>query len=506
MKQDKGLPPVRMRKDDGKIGKKLLRRLPAALLLLAAAVAAGCYLVPAGFVGPQSEVWQRLVFVAAVLGLGAAGLGSLLGWKGALAGFGCVLLIALVTGLQKLLPDPYNRYFAFLYMAALLVGTLLMRRRQQKARDAAQAAPQGEAGQDADGADFDPDSLIVLDSLRATFFQLFRCGNELRLYRVGGELRGVDPGLLQSSGSLRAPGRKDKVLRIGEELRVEIVDLPSGSRYGEEALKLRGGGRFTLYPVGDPEAFHRFVEKNLRRQGAAVREPAESSLPAPKPERVALLRKIRNGLIVAAICIDLPWLFLKVPYRLFAVLALLVPLSCLVLCCLFPYETTLFDSKKSEKSKASFLLLLLLSSNIILLRALLDFDFLDWKKLLLSAGIVFAVLLAALLAFTREWREKKSLILVFAFLLLLLAFGLTAELNYIADRAEPELQSAVVVDMHISSGSRSPDTYKLELRLPDGGSMTLTVGKSRYERTRVGDRVKVLIFPGALGIPYAAVA
>ena len=39
MKQDKGLPPVRMRKDDGKIGKKLLRRLPAALLLLAAAVA-----------------------------------------------------------------------------------------------------------------------------------------------------------------------------------------------------------------------------------------------------------------------------------------------------------------------------------------------------------------------------------------------------------------------------------------------------------------------------------
>lgn len=77
------------------------------ILMIAAAVFFGFYLE--GMTGPGSTMTQRLIWIMAVIGVGLSGfLGIFGGLFGFLCGFGFVLIIAL----PRMLPGPWNRYFA----------------------------------------------------------------------------------------------------------------------------------------------------------------------------------------------------------------------------------------------------------------------------------------------------------------------------------------------------------------------------------------------------------
>ena len=130
-----------------------------------------------------------------------------------------------------------------------------------------------------------------------------------------------------------------------------------------------------------------------------------------------------------------------------------------------------------------------------------DFVFLHWGEVFLAAGIALAVLLAATLVLTKEWRRQKAVLVGLIFPFLFYGVSFVGEVNYLLDADGLEERIAVVEDMRISTG-KTKSNY-LTVVLPDGTSFDLSVDKKRYESTEIGDEVTVYVSDGALGIPYA---
>ena len=501
-----------------KFGKRVLISL--GLLVLAV----GLGFLFSGFTGAESAMWQRCVFCLASFGTGLSALFFLLiGWPGLFAGYAIVL----IQFLPELLPEPWDRYYAVAYLALLLLVPVIQkqwkkahpekRKKSGGTKRAKKAAQPDEPAAPADEAEMEnvPDFVLNGESLLAHFlisdrnYQMIRTPGELRAYRVGGELRGIDATLLQDPKQpLRPLGKKDLVFPLDETLRI-TMKTKYDSRLDREVLivTLRSGRhthRMTCFAQNSQiRAFFARCTSNCVEK--KKKTPEKSKVPEKPADRsrVAALRKANVALAVFAGLVDLPWLFLNVPYRLFAILALLPPLIALALCCIFPDDTTLTDSKRAESSRASFTGVMIIGSLVPTLRTLLDFNFPQWGRLLLISAVVCVVLLVLVLLLSTEWRVKKSALICVGFALLYYSVGFTAQVNYVFDRAEPTSCEAVVEEIRISTSSKSPDTYDLTVVLPDGQTQELSVAQEFYEQTEIGDTVTVETYSGALGIAYA---
>ena len=64
-------------------------------------------------------------------------------------------------------------------------------------------------------------------------------------------------------------------------------------------------------------------------------------------------------------------------------------------------------------------------------------------------------------------------------------------------------EEAVISEMHISTSSKSPDSYIIDVIKSDGSEQELNISKSEYEALSVGDSIEVYTYPGALGIRHS---
>lgn len=475
------------------------KRLPVALVMLAAAVGLGFLLN--GFVGPESAMWQRGVFCIAAFGTGlAAFFFFLIGWPGLPGGYGLVLLIFL----PKALPEPWNRYFSIVYLALLFLVPQVLKKVKKARTDESGEAEEAEEEEDETELPSSGDMLLVHFLISDRNYQLIRVPGELRAYRVGGEFRGFDEALLQDPKKpLRPLGKKDLSFPLDETFSVSFQERYNNKWDRDEVVVTLCSGRrkHRMNALGSDEQVRAFFTQcTANRAEQRSRLPKEPDV-APDPKRVALLRKVSTALLVATLLIDLPWLFLRVPYQLFAVLALLAPLCTFALYCIFPNDTTLAETKRAERTRAPLVLPLMLGSVLPVMRVLKDFVFLRWGEVFLAAGIALAVLLAATLVLTKEWRRQKAVLVGLIFPFLFYGVSFVGEVNYLLDTDGLEERIAVVEDMRISSG-KTKSNY-LTVVLPDGTSFDLSVDKKRYESTEIGDEVTVYVSDGALGIPYA---
>ena len=492
------------------------KRLPLGIGLLLAAVLLGIYL-PDHFLGAESLLWHRIVWIVAVLGTGIAALGYLIfGWKGLLGAYGWIAALALLPSLPEILPPSW----AGLCYAVLLGAFLLFRfyrkknggkstSKKKKEKKVPQEALPEEEEEEASLPE-DSDVYLVRFSVSDRNYQLIRCPGQIRAYRVGGELRGVVPELLQDpTKPLRPLDKHDIVFPLDSDLSVTFREKHD-TRFESPLLSVRlktakrGYTMFPLLPSEEENArLRQFIEANISQREDKVKKELPGG--EPNPQRVIVLRKAVIGLSVFAALVDLPFLFMNVPYRLFAALSLLPTLILLALYCIFPYDFTLTELKREEKKRVAALFPLLLFSMPVCLRGLMDFNILRWGRVFLVAGILLGVLLLAALLLSKEWRRRKVAILNIFLALLFYTLGATLLTNYLFDRSAPVEQLAVVEDMRISTASKGPDNYYLELIFPDGTGYDLDVGKTRYGKTKVGDTVTVETYSGAWGIPYAFV-
>lgn len=346
--------------------------------------------------------WRQLVWVAANGAPGAGGLFYiLLGWPGLAGGAGLALFFALIS----ILPQPWDRLMLVATIGLCLLAPLLLksRRRAKEAAPPAEGAEGEGAVRASSGAPYG--SALVYGTGLGIAYQFFASPEELRFYRVGNLLTGADEALLQRADApLRKLDRRDFRIaaRDVEKLRFMVVEY----RGLQLRMLARANGRTRSFALmmSDPKGNEFAFLDALRDFAQDKREDPDGLFEiGPRLAQFDLARARRlkvalAALVALAVAVQPAWLLADAPYRPFAVLSLLPFPILFALCLLFPNELSLWGNKLLAGGRARASMLLIGTSFVPLGRAILDFRFLDWRRLvLLSALLAVAPFLAFLL-------------------------------------------------------------------------------------------------------------
>lgn len=470
------------------------RRVAIGLILIAAAVALGFAL--SWMIGSDSPVWRRVIYVVAVFGTGMGGfLYIFAGWPGIAAGFAFPIFIAL----KELLPRPWS---VLVYLAGIALLCALPKILQARKRTEEMQAVQSTASDGSEPAA----KTFALRPVNGCIYQLIKTGGELRAYCVGDNVRGLTfEKIVDDGNALRPKGKRDVFIKEDEVTKLRF-ETPENTMYSLR-VKLRAAEKtYNFVPFGDSddELLNFLRDFAVEAQSDPDKRLAQDGEGTEiNSRRAGILHKILIALMCLAAAAQISWLFLDVPYELFAALSLLPTPAVLLLYLLFPNELSVSENRVRKGKRISVISMLMGPSFAPIMRTILDFNFLDWPRLWMISGALFLTLMAAVLILSREWRAKPSLLIGIVFALALYLPALTGQANVLLDFADPEVAGGTVIDMDIHRNSRAPDRYELILKVGSDEALGLNVAKAQYDDTNIGDYVYVLTFPGRLGIPYA---
>jgi len=458
--------------------------------------------------GEHTSMWQRMVFIISVVGTGLAGfLGLFMGTPGYLLGYGAVLFLTLPSAL----PDPWDGYFIVACFGALFIWLAVNKGKENKDTPPEEALPEElleEMTEEERQSMEKFSSLIIVDQpTTGRMYQLISSGRELLAYRVGGELKGVNTDLLQLEGEpLRPLGEKDFAIDTADIRSVRLTELHRGWMSSMAVIKTRSKNyRFNALEsisAEDYAAFWRSVVPGgvqvLEKNPIFEEEPAEDH-PMPDEKRTKILRTVLTCSGVYLAVVNLTWLFLDVPYRLFSALSIIALPLLLTLYFCFPNELTVVEkAKKSRKISLNFQIVM--AGIVPALRTMLDFDFTNgWRVFFVSAGF-FVVMLALLLVLSKEWKKNKfSVLALMLFVLLYYSYSAAGQLNHLLDFAPPQVTDGYLAEMR----STDDNDYYLTVLLPDGEELKLRTSQEHYESLSTGETVSVYLCEGGFGMHYA---
>jgi hypothetical protein len=149
------------------------------------------------------------------------------------------------------------------------------------------------------------------------------------------------------------------------------------------------------------------------------------------------------------------------------------------------------------------LTILLISPGFLLtLRATQDVHILDWPRLLVAAVLVALTLMGSLLWVVPAAREKFGTAVLALVLFLAYGYGVCTLGNAMLDRSSGATYPATVRGKYVTSGRGKTPTMRLEPWGPRAAEQDVAVPWDVYRNTTVGEKVCVLLRPGAFGIPW----
>ncbi len=476
-------------------------RIAVCVVVLIAAITLGI-IFDGILTGAHTRMWQRAIYLVGIVGTGLGALTSMLtGWKGFVFSYAGLSLIMI----PRLLPKPWNGIAVAAMFGALLIWGAIPKKKNTEIA----AQPETELTEEDQrlSEKLRPLTLVV-NPWNSKRYQLVCRGKELIAYYVGSDFKGIDESLLQTGEEFRQPDKTDIIIPVDTIRSIHIRELPNIVR--EQAVIKTAGKkyRFNLMAADEKSSLAGLLKdiapgKVTIAAIKAKSQPEETAedtvLPDGKRGRIFRVLKICFGVYLGLV--NLPWMFIDVPYKLFSILSIIALPVLLAAYICFPGELTMLENKEC-KGKVSIFTLVLFSSLLPALRSLMDFNITGIGKLILAGAIGFAFLLGAVMLCTKEWRRRKSILAILCMFLLFYALGVAAQINYDFDNSTPAAQQAVMVDKHISRSRRGPDTYYIKLRLSGGREMQVKTGSERYYSYEKGDEVLVYTFEGALGIPY----
>ena len=426
--------------------------------------------------GAHTQMWQRALYIIGIVGTGLGALLSMfMGWKGYLYSYASLAFIMI----PYFLPKPWNGIFVAAAFGAYFIWLAVDKNRKLKAASEDAEEPE-------ETEELTEEELSLQEKLRpltlvtnvwtSKRYQLV-CGDKsLIAYYVGSDFKGIDENLIQYDGDFRQPDKKDIVIPVESIRSISIRELPNIIR--EQAVIKTAGRkyRFSLMATDENSSLTGIL-KDIAPGKVTVtplkaKEPEEPEKEAVQPDmaRIRVFRVLKICFGVYLGLVNLPWMFIDVPYRLFSVLSIIAMPVLLAAYLCFPGELPLLEDKEC-KGKVSIMSLMVFSAVLPALRSLIDFNFTSYGRLLLLTGIVFAVLLVIGLVCSRELRRRKSVLIMMILFLAFYSFGAVSQVNFDFDNSAPTAQQAVMVDKHISRSRRGPDSYYIELRLSGGREM-----------------------------------
>jgi hypothetical protein len=243
-------------------------------------------------------------------------------------------------------------------------------------------------------------------------------------------------------------------------------------------------------------------------QAALAAVQSDPKFGATADERVARLgrsQKLSRYINGAATGILLWCAIYPRPYELVVVLAGLAPVLALILTGMRPDLFRLEVSRQAAKVMPSIAPLYIAPGLALFLRAIQDFQILDWKPAV-AAGVAVALAASAAAVMTdRTLRTRPLSALLFLPLMLAYGYGVVVEANALLDHGTPKVTAVQIDDMHISSGKHTSYRLTLDPWGPYMGLNTVDVSRSLYDAVHPGDAVCPRLFQGALGIRWYVV-
>lgn len=219
-------------------------------------------------------------------------------------------------------------------------------------------------------------------------------------------------------------------------------------------------------------------------------------------KKVALVLNILSALVFA-------WtIFIKEPYEYCIIASIALPIISLLLVVLFKGLIRI-DEKQGSKYPSVFISILLSSAGL-LLRAILDFNILEYDHIWRPVAIISIGFLLIILFVTGEMKlsKIKDVFSMAALLIFFFAYGYGAIVttNCIYDKSEPGNYQVQVLEKRINEGKKVTYYLKVTPWAIRTEPNEVEVSEQLYDQKEIGDSVNVIVKSGSLVVPWFTVS
>jgi hypothetical protein len=199
------------------------------------------------------------------------------------------------------------------------------------------------------------------------------------------------------------------------------------------------------------------------------------------------------------------WLwFYPQPYSICVSVGMIVP--GIALASLYFYRGLIRFDEKRNSAHPSIIYGFIAPSAGLLIRAIMDYEILEYKNIWINVGIISLILTGLLVLWTKEIKFKKVIdyvtVLPLAGMILCYSFGTFVVSNCLFDKSEPEIFNSEVTDKEISTGKSTIYYLTLSPWGPRAETEKVSVTKDEYEATDKGDTVSIYLRHGLLNTPW----
>ncbi|MEO7990599.1 MAG: hypothetical protein ABI663_13720 [Chryseolinea sp.] len=149
-------------------------------------------------------------------------------------------------------------------------------------------------------------------------------------------------------------------------------------------------------------------------------------------------------------------------------------------------------------------------SLVLMIRAVKDFEILDYERLWISVSLLTIFLMASLITLSSEFsfKTKGGLVIILSSLFIFLySFGLYTLSNCLFDQSKARTFTTSIANKQITNGTKST-TYHLYLNAwgSKEGKDHVTVTADQYDTSTIGDNVDIELKSGWLGTPWYSIS
>lgn len=235
-----------------------------------------------------------------------------------------------------------------------------------------------------------------------------------------------------------------------------------------------------------------------KEQAETARTEQERALAAEQNPETLRKCKIVGGICtVIGALLMIGTIVLCDPYEVWVGACFLFSVFCYLLCVCKPlYFTPCFTKQEnSAVSMVSMPIAFASPAIALLLRAILDVNYLSYTKFAIFSVVLGIVLSAVLL--TRSRTKSIDVVTMSIIYCMIFAFGSVGEADYLLDSGEPSQKYVCT----ITDAYQSENDYTIIVDV-HGKELDLGVSGEDFQTLSVGDRIPVYFYSGGLGIPF----
>ena len=160
-----------------------------------------------------------------------------------------------------------------------------------------------------------------------------------------------------------------------------------------------------------------------------------------------------------------------------------------------------FDGRRNDV-RPSLTVPTLVPSAVLALRALQDFHFVEWEKLIPIALFICFALTALISIADPSIRKRRWPVLGILLVTMIYAAGLVAHADADLDASHPQTFVAQIYEKHVNSGRQTSYHLRISPWGPQHETTDVDVPYSIYKGVTPGQSVCLHLYPGALRIPW----